>query len=55
MNGTLISEDKLLKLKNLAKKINELEFFIITGKRDDDTLLRHRILTQQLTELILEL
>ena len=55
MNGTLISEDKLLKLKDLAKKINELEFFIITGKRDDDTLLRHRILTQQLTELILEL
>ena len=55
MNGTLISEDKLLELKDLAKKINELEFFIITGKRDDDTLLRHRILTQQLTELILEL
>ena len=55
MNGTLISDEKLLELKDLAKKINELEFFIITGKRDDDTLLRYRILTQQLTELILEL
>lgn len=55
MNGTIVSEDKLSKMKRLAKKINELEFYIITGKRDDDTLLRHRLLTQELTELILEL
>lgn len=55
MNDTLVKEGKFKEMKSLANKINELEFYIITGKRDDDTLLRHRLLTQELTELILEL
>jgi hypothetical protein len=55
MNGTIISEEKLLELKELAKEIEYLEFCITTGKRDDITLFNHRKLTEKLTNLILEL
>ena len=55
MNGTIISEEKLLELKELAKEIEYLEFCITTGKRDDHTLLKHRVKTELLTTLILEL
>lgn len=52
MNGTIISEEKLLELKDLAKEIEYLEFCIETGKRDDNTLFKQRKLTEQLTDLI---
>jgi hypothetical protein len=55
MNSTIISEGKLLELKELAKEIEYLEFCITTGKRDDNTLFNHRKLTEKLTNLILEL
>jgi hypothetical protein len=55
MNSTIISEEKLLELKKLAKEIEYLEFCITTGKRDDNTLFNHRKLTGKLTTLILEL
>lgn len=50
--GTIISEEKLLELKDLARKIEDLESEIFFGNRNDHTLLSHRILTEQLTEII---
>jgi hypothetical protein len=55
MNGTIISEEKLLELKDLARKIEKLESDIFFGDRTDHTLLSHRKLTEQLTELILKI
>ena len=66
MNSTIISEEKLLKLKDLAKRAEEinkelvnLEIKITFGDRSDMTSLRLRMEasklsdeTKQLTELI---
>jgi hypothetical protein len=66
MNGTIISEEKLLELKDLAKRAEEinkelvnLETKITFGDRSDITSLRLRMEasklsdeTKQLTELI---
>jgi hypothetical protein len=66
MNGTIISEEKLLELKDLAKRAEEinkelvnLEIKITFGDRSDMTSLRLRMEasklsdeTKQLTELI---
>jgi hypothetical protein len=55
MNGTIISEEKLLELKDFAKKINDIELEILCFGANDNLEYQHRKLTEQLTELILEL
>ncbi len=55
MNGTVIKEDKLKEMKNLAKKINDIELEILCFGSNDNLEYQHRKLTEQLTELILEL
>jgi hypothetical protein len=52
MNGTIISEETKKELKDLARKIENIEIDIFFGDRTDHTLLSHRKLTEQLTELI---
>ena len=55
MNGTIISDGKLLELKNLAKKINDIELEILCFGENDNLVFELRKKTEQLTELILEL
>ncbi len=55
MNGTIISDGKLLELKNLAKKINDIELEILCFGANDNLVFELRKKTELLTELILEL
>ena len=55
MNGTLISEEKLIELKSLAKEISEIELQLICYGNDSNLEYKQRKITEQLTELILEL
>ena len=55
MKGTIISEDKLSKMKNLAKKINDIELEILCFGSNDNLVFELRKKTELLTELILEL
>ena len=55
MNGTLISEDKLLEMKSLAKEISEIELEILCFGENDNLIFELRKKTELLTELILEL
>ena len=55
MNGALISEDKLKEMKSLAKEISEIELQLICYGNDSNLEYKQRKLTEQLTELILEL
>ena len=55
MNGTIISEEKLLELKDLARKIENIEIELTCFGNEDMLNLKQRKLTEQLTELILEL
>ena len=55
MNGTIISEEKLLELKDLAKEISEIELEILCFGANDNLEYKQRKITEQLTELILEL
>ena len=55
MNSILISEDKLLELKSLAKEISEIELQLICFGNDSNLEYKQRKITEQLTELILEL
>ena len=55
MNGTIISEYKLLELKDFAKEISEIELQLICFGNDSNLEYKQRKLTEQLTELILEL
>ena len=55
MNGTIISEEKLLEMKDLAKKISDIELEILCFGTNDNLVFELRKLTEQLTELILEL
>lgn len=55
MNSTLISEEKLLELKDLAKEISEIELQLICYGNDSNLEYKQRKITEQLTELILEL
>ena len=55
MNGTIISDDKLSKMKNLAKKINDIELEILCFGSNDNLVFELRKKTELLTELILEL
>ena len=55
MNGTIVSEDKLSKMKELAKKINDIELEILCFGANDDLIFELKKKTELLTELILEL
>lgn len=55
MNSTPITEDKLKEMKNLAKKINDIELEILCFGENDNLIFELRKITEQLTELILEL
>lgn len=55
MNGTIVSEVKISKMKSLAKKIQDLESKIFFGDKSDHTLLSQRKLTEKLTKIILKL
>ncbi len=55
MNGTFIKEDKLKEMKNLAKKINDIELEILCFGENDNLVFELRKKTELLTELILEL
>ena len=52
MNGIIISEEKLLELKDLARKIENIEIELTCFGNDNILNLKHRKLTEQLTELI---
>ncbi len=52
MNSTIISEDKLLELKSLAKEISEIELQLICYGNDSNLEYKQRKITEQLTELI---
>lgn len=55
MNCTIVSEGKLKQLKNLAKEIETLNKEIMCFGGNDNLHFKVRILTEQLTNLILEL
>ena len=55
MNSIIISEEKLKEMKILAKEISEIELQLICFGNDSNLEYQHRKLTEQLTELILEL
>ena len=55
MNGIITSDDKLKETKSLAKEISEIELQLICFGNDSNLEYQHRKLTEQLTELILEL
>ena len=55
MNSRIISEDKLKEMKSLAKEINDIELEILCFGENDNLEYQQRKLTEQLTELILEL
>ena len=55
MNSTLIIEDKLKEMKSLAKEISEIELQLICYGNDSNLEYKQRKITEQLTELILEL
>lgn len=55
MNDTIIKEDKLKEMKSLAKKISDIELEILCFGANDNLEYKQRKLTEQLTELILEL
>ena len=55
MNSTIISEDKLLELKDFAKKINDIELEILCFGANDNLVFELRKKTELLTELILDL
>ena len=55
MNSIIISEDKLKEMKSLAKEIIEIELQLICFGNNSNLEYKQRKLTEQLTELILEL
>ena len=54
MTGTVIKEDKLKEMKNLAKKINDIELEVLCFGANDNLVFELRKKTELLTELILE-
>lgn len=52
MIGTIISEEKLLELKSLAKEISEIELQLICFGNDSNLEYQQRKITEQITELI---
>ena len=55
MNSTIIREDKLKEMKILAKEISKIELQLICFGNDSNLEYKQRKITEQLTELILEL
>ena len=55
MNGTVIKDDKLKEMKNIAKKINDIELEILCFGANDNLVFELRKKTELLTELILDL
>lgn len=55
MNGTVIKKDKLKEMKSLAKEISEIELEILCFGANDNLEYKQRKITEQLTELILDL
>ena len=52
MNNTIISEEKLTKLKQLAKKIEKIELELICFGNDSNLEYKQRKLTEKLTKII---
>ena len=52
MNGTILSEVKLSKMKQLAKKIQVIEMELICFGNDSNLEYKQRKLTQKLTKII---
>lgn len=52
MNNTLISDEKLLELKDLARQIENIEIELTCFGNDDNLILRQRKLTEKITEII---
>ena len=52
MNNTIISEEKLTKLKLLAKKIESIETELICFGNDSNLEYKQRKLTERLTKII---
>ncbi|QHB38710.1 hypothetical protein HWC97_gp25 [Flavobacterium phage vB_FspS_snusmum6-1] len=52
MNGTIIREEKLNKLKQLAKKIESIETELICFGNDSNLEYKQRKLTEKLTKII---
>ena len=52
MNGTIISEVKIEKMKNLSQEIQKIETEIICFGSDSKLEYKQRKLTEQLTEII---
>ena len=52
MNGTIVSEEKLTKLKQLAKKIESIENELICFGNDSNLEYKQRKLTEKLTKII---
>jgi hypothetical protein len=52
MNGTIISGEKLNKLKQLAKKIESIENELICFGNDSNLEYKQRKLTEKLTKII---
>lgn len=55
MNGTIISEVKILELKDLARKIENIEIELTCFGNDENLILKQRKLTEKLTEIIIKL
>lgn len=55
MNGTIISEKKLLELKELANKIDSIEIELICFGSDSKLEYKQRKLTEKLTKIIKKL
>ena len=55
MNATVIKKDKLKEMKSLAKEISEIELQLICYGNNSNLEYKQRKITEQLTELILEL
>lgn len=52
MNETIVSEEKLTKLKQLAKKIESIETELICFGNDSNLEYKQRKLTEKLTKII---
>ncbi len=55
MNSTIITPEELTEMKNLAKKINDIELEILCFGANDNLVFELRKKTELLTELILDL
>ena len=55
MNGTIIPEETISEMKELSKKINNIELEILCFGSNDNLVFELRKKTEQLTEIILAL